>query len=143
MHSVLRSVSGIVAAAKDGESVVEQEEDEDENEGDADGRSTGAVDGVGLAGGEDEGSGVGGEELDGEEEHDRQEQQPHGAQHLRDEFRHRLALVAEQCRHHHHQHHHRRQYRCVRRAGAPLFDHIGISDFASALVVCVCVFLSF
>lgn len=121
------SVAGIVVAAEDRDSVVEEEEDEDEDERDADRRSADAVDGVGLAGGEDggdEGSAFGGEELDGEEEDDGEEEQADGAEQLRDEVGERLALVAEQCRHHHHQHHHYRQDNRVRRSGAPFFNHL-------------------
>lgn len=124
------SVAGVIVAAEDRNAIVEEEENEEEEESDADGRSSDAVDGIGLAGGEDggdEGAAVGGEELDGEEEDDGKEEEAEGAEEVGDGFGDGLALVAEDERNDDHDGDDDRQQNAVGSAALPFFYHFSAS----------------
>ncbi|KAK4433913.1 hypothetical protein Salat_0554000 [Sesamum alatum] len=128
------SVAGVVVAAEDGYSVVEKQQNEQEEQRDADGGAAGPVDGVGLAAG-GEYRGVGGEELDDEEE-EYGEEEADGAEQLGYEACYGLALVAEQRRQNQHKHHYGGEDGRVGRSGAAFFYHI----FMVVVCACVCVF---
>jgi hypothetical protein len=107
-------------AAEERRPVVEQDDDEHERERDPDGRPPEAVDGVRRAPegediGERGGASVGGEDADDDDEADGEQQEPHGAEELRDGARDGLPAVAHEERPRHQEPQNHRHEQPVRR----------------------------
>lgn len=86
-------------ASEDGDAAEEKHQNEGEEQRDADRRSSRAVDGVGIASGEqpgDERTAIGGEELDDQDEDQREEEEAEWGEELGDEACDGLTLIADE-----------------------------------------------